>query len=65
MKEAGFAVDHMDNGEDGLHMVLNEPYDVAVIDIISLKIDGLTLIEGMRNRGINILHDIKRQKDRG
>jgi two-component system OmpR family response regulator len=54
LKEAGFAVDHMENGEDGLHMILNEPYDVAVIDIMLPKIDGLTLIEGMRNNGINI-----------
>ena len=54
LKEAGFAVDHMDNGEDGLHMALNEPYDVAVIDIMLPKIDGLTLIEEMRNNGINI-----------
>ena len=37
LKEAGFAVDHMDNGEDGLHMALNEPYDVAVIDIMLRK----------------------------
>jgi len=54
LKEAGFAVDHMDNGEDGLHMALNEPYDAAVIDIMLPKIDGLTLIEEMRNNGINI-----------
>ncbi|MBC2714072.1 MAG: response regulator transcription factor [Desulfobacteraceae bacterium] len=53
LKEAGFAVDHMDNGEDGLHMALNEPYDVAVIDIMLPKIDGLTVIEEMRNNGIN------------
>lgn len=54
LKEAGFAVDHMDNGEDGLHMALNEPYDVAVIDIMLPKMDGLRLIQGMRNNGINI-----------
>jgi len=53
LKEAGFAVDHMSNGEDGLHMALNEPYDVAVIDIMLPKIDGLTLIEKMRKNGIN------------
>ena len=54
LKEAGFAVDHMSDGEDGLHMALNEPYDVAVIDIMLPKIDGLTLIEEMRKAGINI-----------
>ena len=32
LKAAGFAVDHCTDGEDGLHMALNEPYDVAVID---------------------------------
>jgi two-component system OmpR family response regulator len=53
MKEAGFAVDHMTNGEDGLHMALNEPYDVAVIDLMLPRVDGLTLIETMRARGIN------------
>jgi len=53
LKEAGFAVDHMDNGEDGLHMALTEPYDVAVIDLMLPKIDGLTLIEEMRKNKIN------------
>lgn len=54
LREAGFAVDHMQNGEDGLHMALNEPYDVAIIDIMLPKIDGLTVIEKMRDSGINI-----------
>jgi len=31
LKEAGFAVDHARDGEDGLHLALNEPYDAAVI----------------------------------
>jgi len=53
LKEAGFAVDHMTNGEDGLHMALTEPYDIAVIDIMLPKLDGLTLIEEMRKNKIN------------
>ena len=53
LREAGFAVDHMENGEDGLHMALNEPYDVAVIDLMLPIIDGLTVIEEMRSNGIN------------
>jgi len=54
LKEAGFAVDYMNNGEDGLHMALNEPYDVAVIDLMLPKTDGLTLIEEMRKNKINM-----------
>jgi serine protease Do len=30
LKEAGFAVDRAENGEDGLHLALNEPYDAAI-----------------------------------
>jgi two-component system OmpR family response regulator len=48
LKEAGFAVDYVTNGEDGLHMALTETYDLAVIDVMLPKLDGLTLIEEMR-----------------
>jgi two-component system, OmpR family, response regulator len=48
IKEAGFAVDHSENGEDGLHMALNFSYDAAIIDIMLPKVDGLSLIERLR-----------------
>lgn len=53
LKEAGFAVDRAENGEDGLHLALNEPYDAAIIDIMLPKLDGLTLIEKLRSNKIN------------
>jgi two-component system OmpR family response regulator len=54
MKESGFAVDHASNGEDGLHMALTENYDAAIIDIMLPKLDGLTLIEDIRRKNINM-----------
>jgi two-component system OmpR family response regulator len=66
LKEAGFAVDHAADGEDGLHMALNEPYDAAVIDIMLPKLDGLTLIEELRRQKINtpvIILSAKRSVD--
>lgn len=48
LKQEGFAVDHVANGEDGLHLAMHEPYDVAIIDIMLPRLDGLTLIEEMR-----------------
>ena len=54
LKEAGYAVDHVIDGEDGLHLALTEPYDVAVIDIMLPTVDGLTIIKEMRNREIHI-----------
>ena len=53
LREAGFAVDHAANGEDGLHLALTEPYDVAVVDLMLPKVDGLTLIEEVRKNNIN------------
>jgi len=52
LKVAGYAVDHAPDGEQGLHRVLTEPYDTAIIDIMLPKIDGLSLIEKMRKEKI-------------
>jgi DNA-binding response OmpR family regulator len=54
LREAGFAVDHAPDGEDGLHLALTEPYDVAVVDLMLPKLDGLTLIEEVRSNNINM-----------
>lgn len=51
-KEAGFAVDHCADGEDGLHMASNEPYDAAIVDIMLPKLDGFSLIDELRRRKI-------------
>ncbi len=53
LKSAGFAVDHAVEGETGLHLVLTEPYDAAIIDVMLPKLDGLTLIKKMRGSGVN------------
>ena len=45
-------MDHVSDGEAGFYMALNEPYDVAVIDIMLPRLDGLTLIEKLRNQNI-------------
>jgi len=53
LKQAGFAVDHAADGEDGLYLATSEPYDVAVIDIMLPKLDGLSLVEQLRRQAIN------------
>jgi two-component system OmpR family response regulator len=52
LREAGYAVDHAADGEDGLHLASTEPYDAAIVDIMLPKLDGLTLIERLRYQGI-------------
>ncbi len=52
LKQAGFAVDHAPDGEGGLHLLITESYDVAVVDIMLPKLDGLTLIGQVRAKHI-------------
>ena len=53
LRAAGYAVDHATDGEAGLHLALTEPYDTAVVDIMLPKLDGLSLIDQLRQRKIN------------
>ena len=53
LREAGFAVDHVADGEAGLATASQEPYDVAIVDLMLPKRDGLSLIEELRRRGVS------------
>ncbi len=53
LRAAGYAVDHVADGEAGLGMALNEPYDLAIIDLMLPKLDGLSLIEQLRKKKSN------------
>ena len=51
--QAGFAVDSASDGLEGLFMAEDGLYDVAVVDIMLPKLDGLTLIQRLRKQRIN------------
>ena len=48
LKEAGHVVDDAADGEIGLTLALSRPYDVAIIDRMLPKLDGLKLVEQIR-----------------
>ncbi len=48
LREAGFAVDETGDGEEGLQLAREHPYDALVVDIMLPGMDGLTLIESLR-----------------
>ena len=52
LRQAGFAVDHAGDGEEGVHLAMHESYDAAVIDIMLPKMDGLSLIDEIRRSGV-------------
>lgn len=51
LAEAGYAVDTADDGESGLRQALVYPYDAIVLDLMLPGIDGLTVLERLREAG--------------
>ncbi|MEY4099849.1 MAG: hypothetical protein RL300_1020, partial [Pseudomonadota bacterium] len=49
--EAGFVVDLVRNGSDGLHLALTEAYDLAVLDVMLPGLDGWGILAGIRRAG--------------
>ena len=52
LRESGFAVDHAADGDEGLEAALQQPYDVAIVDLMLPKRDGLAVIDTLRRRGL-------------
>jgi two-component system OmpR family response regulator len=51
LREAGFGVDRFADGQAGLDAATAQPYDVAVVDLMLPKRDGLSLIGALRDKG--------------
>ncbi|MFL5237525.1 MAG: response regulator transcription factor, partial [Rhizomicrobium sp.] len=51
LRESGHVVDDAADGETGLTLALSRPYDVAVIDRMLPKLDGLRLVQELREHG--------------
>jgi DNA-binding response OmpR family regulator len=51
-KPGGYAVDIANDGEDGLHMAMTNPYDLIILDLMLPKVDGWTILREIRSKGI-------------
>lgn len=49
--DAGYAVDHADNGVDAHYLGEVEPYDVVVLDLGLPRMDGITVLKKWRSAG--------------
>jgi len=52
LEEQGHLVDQAKEGRDGLFMILNNAYDVAIVDRMLPGLDGLSVIRSARAAGI-------------
>ena len=51
LRKAGYAIDVIGNGEEGLWQAESNDYDVIVLDIMLPKLDGLSLLQRLRQKG--------------
>jgi len=51
LREYGYAVDHAEDGRNGLFLASSEAYDVMVIDRMLPGVDGLTIVKSVRAAG--------------
>jgi DNA-binding response OmpR family regulator len=51
LRKAGYAVDVIGDGEEGLWQAESNDYDVIVLDIMLPKLDGLSLLQQLRQKG--------------
>ena len=54
LREAGFAVDRAADGRSGLQKAVAESYDAAIVDVMLPQMDGLTVIDTLRAKGIRL-----------
>lgn len=52
-EQASYAVDISNDGEDGRHMALTNPYDLIILDLMLPKVDGLTILRTLRDGGVH------------
>jgi len=53
LEEAGYVVDLVRNGTDGLHHGLTENYDLAILDVMLPGMDGWSVLRSLRAAGKN------------
>ncbi len=51
LQNAGYAVDNAEDGEEGLRLTEGTHYDVIILDLMLPKMDGMSLLHQLRNRG--------------
>ncbi|BFT81571.1 MULTISPECIES: copper/silver response regulator transcription factor [Enterobacter] len=51
LTEAGFVVDHADNGLNGYHLAMTAEYDLLILDIMLPDVNGWDIVRMLRSAG--------------
>lgn len=54
LKEQGFVIDVVGDGDEGYALALTEPYDALVLDVMVPGRDGLSILKNLRRKGNSV-----------
>ena len=54
LKMKNFSVQWVKNGKDALSIILKEPFDLCILDVMMPEMDGFKLAENIKQKNINI-----------
>jgi two-component system OmpR family response regulator len=54
LKQNGYAVDHSGDGEEALVLAETTAFDAAVVDLMLPRLDGLSLVQRLRSKGMRL-----------
>ncbi|MFZ5601800.1 MAG: heavy metal response regulator transcription factor [Pseudomonadota bacterium] len=54
LSEAGFAIELVQNGSDGLHRALQYEYDLVILDVMLPGLDGWQVLQSIRKHGLQM-----------
>ena len=52
LREAGFVVDLVPNGTDGLHLMTHSEFDLVILDVMLPGLNGWQVLHAMREQGL-------------
>jgi len=52
LREKGYVIDVSHEGEEGLHLILNQAYDLIVLDILLPGLNGYEILKTMQDRKV-------------
>lgn len=54
LSEAGFVIELVQNGNDGLHRVLQNEYDLVILDVMLPGLNGWEVLQSIRKHGLQM-----------
>lgn len=68
LRKAGYEVDGVNNGEDGMNLLREKTFDLLLLDLVMPDTNGFTILEDLKSRNISlpiiVLSNLSQEEDK-